>query len=92
MRWEEILKERKYSYNEMKAVFDEAAMSVKSMDISKYIKSSLLYKINMFWMRLKEVGDAVILPGLDRNMPRYTEFEMEEVKKRLAEMLRNESK
>ena len=92
MSWEDILKEGKessfkYSYNDMKAVFDEAANSVNRMNTNKYIKSELLRKISMFWMRIKEVGNASVSYRLDRNIPRYSELVMEQVEKRLDEML-----
>jgi len=91
MSWKKILKEEessfKYSYNDMKAVFDEAANSVNRMNTNKYIKSGLLSRISSFWMRVKEVGNASVSYRLDRNIPRYSEFVMEQVKKNLDEML-----
>ena len=91
MSWKKILKEEessfKYSYNDMKAVFDEAANSVNRMNTNKYIKSGLLSRISSFWMRVKEVGSASVSYRLDRNIPRYSEFVMEQVKKNLDEML-----
>lgn len=72
MSWESILKgDKKYSYNQMKAVFDEAAKQAKGFERQH---------VSMFWVRVR----PTILTGFDRDEPMYSEKEMREVKKKLV--------
>ena len=70
--WEDILKEKKkYSYNQMKKVFDEAANKAKGQEKRN---------VSLLWLDVR----PTVLSGFDRDKAMYSEKKMQEVKKKLA--------
>ena len=76
MAWEDILKEKKkYSYNQMKKVFDKAANKTKGHEKQN---------VSLLWLDVR----PTILSGFDRDEAMYSEKEMQEVKKKLTNFRR----
>ena len=67
----DITERKKYSYNQMKAVFDEAAKQAKGHERQN---------VSLLWLDVR----PTILTGFDRDEPMYSEKEMREVKKKLV--------
>jgi hypothetical protein len=76
--------EKIYSYNEMKAVFDKAAWAVPAGLKNEHV----LRNISSFWAKVRKAGNAMIVYKLDRKAPRYSQKQMEIVRRVLERYTR----
>jgi len=67
----DITERKKYSYNQMKEVFDEAAKSAKGHERQN---------VSLLWLDVR----PTILTGFDKDEPMFSSVEMREVKRKLA--------